>query len=132
MNETVGWHANPGTRAPFIEQVREDMKVIDSAGQEVGEVEYVQMGDPEAATTQGNELDEPGLIGRLGVALAGDEREPDIAEPKRSQLLRYGFIKIDGPGLMDTDRYVRSDRIASVAGDTVRLMVTKDQLPKEG
>jgi hypothetical protein len=61
----------------------------------------------------------------------GDEREPDVPGPLRAQLLRYGFVKVDGPGLTDTDRYVRSDRIASVSGDTVTLSVSKDRLAEE-
>jgi hypothetical protein len=50
----------------------------------------------------------------------------------RARLLRTGYIKIDSPGfLIETDRYVPSDQIASVTDDTVRLRVTKDTLVKE-
>jgi len=114
-----------------IEHVTEGMMVVDASGDEVGKVEYVQMGDPEAATTEGNELPEPGLIGSIGQAIFGDEREPDVPEPKRSQLLRYGFLKVDGAGLTDADRYVRGDMVAGVSGDTVTLRVAKDQLTAE-
>jgi hypothetical protein len=131
VSEDVGWSAQGGSGAGQIAQVTDGMTVVDSAGEKVGDVEYVQMGDPQAATTRGNEPDEPGLIGQVGMAILGDEREPDVPEPKRSQLLRYGFIKVDGPGLTDADRYVRSDRIAGVSGDTVTLTVPKDELPTE-
>ena len=114
-----------------IERVREGMVVADAAGERLGTVEYVKMGDPEAVTGQGNEPDEPGLVGRVGMAILGDEREPDVAEPVRSQLLRTGFIKVDGPGLFGTDRYVRGDLIGAVTDDTVTLTVRKDQLPAE-
>ncbi len=49
------------------------------------------------------------------------EREPDVPEPLRSQLLRTGFIKVDGSGLADADRYIGADRISEVSGATVRL-----------
>jgi hypothetical protein len=114
-----------------IEAVQEGMEVYDQAGNKVGKVEFVSMGDPEAVTTEGNELREPGLIGRVGMALFGDEREPDVPDPLRAELLRMGFIKVDGPGFIGDDRYVRSDQIQSVSGDKVTLAVDKEQVVKE-
>ena len=114
MNEATGF------RTELIERVREGMTVVDAAGAKLGTVAYVKMGDPQAVTTQGNEPGEPGLLGAIPPPVAR-EREPDAPEPLRSQLLRSGFIKVDGPGLADTDRYVSGDRIGEVAGDTVRL-----------
>jgi hypothetical protein len=107
------------------------MEVVDSAGKRIGKVQYVQMGDPGAATPRGNELEQPGLLGSAAIAIAGDEREPDVSEPFRSLLLRTGFLKIDGPDLLDTDRYVRADRVAKVEDDLVRLSVHVSDLPKE-
>ena len=132
MNESTGWNAGSSSGS-MIEQVTEGMAVIDAAGEKVGKVEYVQMGDPQAVTTEGNEpnVGEPGLLGGFGRAIGGDQGEPDVAEPGRSTLLRYGFLKVDGPGLTGTDRYVRSDLIGSVSEDTVTLRVNKDQLPRE-
>lgn len=114
-----------------IEAVQEGMTVVDRAGERVGKVALLQMGDPQAVTTEGNDLPEPGLLGQLGMALVGDEREPDVPEPERSRLLRMGFIKIDGPGLADQDRYVTSDQIAGVTGTTVNLTVLRRQLLRE-
>ena len=116
------------TRAQLIERVRPGMKVVDAGGRAVGEVAYVQMGDPEAATTQGAETAATNV---LEAFVAIGESEPDVAEPLRSQLLRYGFVKVDGPDLADTDRYVRSDRIARVEGDVVTVDVPAELLPKE-
>src|SRR5438105_2182227 len=45
--------SNTGSSA--IARVREGMRVLDVAGSEIGKVEYVQMGDPEAVTTAGNQ-----------------------------------------------------------------------------
>ena len=132
VNESAGW--SPGSSSgSTIERVTEGMTVVDAAGDRVGKVEYVQMGDPQATTTEGSEpnVGEPGLLGALGRAIGGDESEPDVPEPGRSTLLRYGFLKVDGPGLTGTDCYVRSDLIGSVSEDTVTLRVNKDQLPRE-
>jgi|SRR6266536_5127133 len=119
-------HASP------IELVHEGMTVVDSAGKKVGTVEGLKMGDPGAATEQGNELQDQGLLGDIAEALGGDEREPDVPGPIRTRLLRSGYIKVDSPGfLIETDRYVAADQIASVTGDTVRLRVGKDALIKE-
>jgi sporulation protein YlmC with PRC-barrel domain len=123
---------NPwGSQGP-IELVQVGMTVVDAAGDPIGHVAEVAMGDASSATTRGNEPGEPTLLGRLGMALGGDHREPMVPEPKRSQLLRCGFIKVDGrgPDLFDTDRYVRTDLIAGVAADTVTLTVPKEALPR--
>jgi hypothetical protein len=109
------------------------MHVVDANGREVGRVEYVQMGDPEAVTTEGQGEPYRRWPVVLGDALADEFDEPDVPEPLRSQLLRYGFVKIDGPGpeWFDTDLYVRADAIAEVSGDTVKLTVPKERLIKE-
>lgn len=111
----------------IINQVREGMRVVDVTGEELGTVEIVQMGDPEAVTVQGDSLHEPGEAIRdfFGVG------EPDVPEPLRSRLLRSGYVKIDGKGWIDTDRYVTPEVIGGVAGDTVTLSVAKDHLMAE-
>ena len=113
-----------------IARVQEGMHVRDASGEDVGHVEMVQMGDPEAATTAGNE-DRP-HTGLEHVAEAlGAESEPDVPEPIRSRLVRSGYIKVDGPGLLAADRYVPSEYVRDVFDDTVRLSVRKDDLVRE-
>ena len=131
MDASNSWSTTGGSEARLIERVTEGMTVVDLAGEKVGKVEYVQFGDPQAITTAGNEdqAGDTGPLGVLGRAIGGGGGEPDVPEPARSQLLRHGFLKVDGPGLTDTDRYVRSDLIGSVADDTVTLRVHKVQLP---
>lgn len=114
-----------------IEMVREGMTVVDSKGEKVGKVEGLQMGNPEAVTEQGNEVQDTGFLGNIAEAFVGDEREPDVPGPLRARLLRSGYIKVDGGFLIETDRYVPADQIASVSGDTVHLKVPKDRLVKE-
>ncbi|HEV8633949.1 MAG TPA: hypothetical protein VG370_06880, partial [Chloroflexota bacterium] len=56
----------------------------------------------------------------------------EVAQPIRADLLRVGFVKVDGPNLFDTDRYVRADVIEAVEGDTVRIRLPERRLPVEG
>jgi len=106
------------------------MAVVDSRGEQVGTVDLVRMGDPEASTAPDDR--EPvaaGLVGQVLDAFAA--AEPDVPEPLRSRLRRAGYLKVDGPGLTGSDRYVRADQIADVDGETVRLRVPKDRLAIE-
>jgi hypothetical protein len=127
--EMIGGDKESVFKSEPLELVVRDMAVVDRAGERVGTVEYVQMGDPEAVTTQGEDYQTPGIIRDVVRSVVG--AEPDVPEPLRSRLLRHGFIKVDGPGLTDTDRYVRGDYVASVSGDTVTLTVAKDRLAEE-
>lgn len=115
-----------------IEQVREGMTVVDAAGEKLGTVEYVQMGDPDAATTRGTEQTSLGQQLPKSVISGATEPffndEPELPEPLRRQLIHSGFIKVDRPGFGGKDRYFRSDAIQEVVNDTVRLKVHKDQL----
>jgi hypothetical protein len=132
MNQRMTSAGMSVTNLGPIELVREGMTVVDSAGEKVGKVEGLKMGDPEAVTEQGNELQDTGFLGDIAEVFVGDEREPDVPGPLRAQLLRSGYIKVDAPGfLIETDRYVPADQIASVSGDTVHLRILKDRLMKE-
>ena len=113
-----------------IEMVRDGMKVVDSEGKNVGTVEFVKMGEPGAATEQGNETQDTGLLGNMAAAVGGDP-EPDVPGPMRARLLRSGYLKVDGGFFFGTDRYVAPEQIANVQGDTVFLRAMKEQLVKE-
>jgi hypothetical protein len=99
-----------------ISQVLEGMRVFDAEGKEVGTVEYVKLGDPEAITTLGEETesDEPRVAGELG-----------------ERLLRLGFIKVDRKGLLKSDGYVAADEIDRVQDGAVHLTVTDKEMLKE-
>jgi hypothetical protein len=132
MNDPVVGRTS-GLGAHPLAQVREGMRVVDAAGNDVGPVELISMGDPGAATTEGNEFRTQGesLLGGIVRAISADIPEPQLPDPLRSRFLIQGFMKIDGGGLTDTDWYASSDMVAGVSGDTVRLSVLKDQLPEE-
>ena len=112
----------------LIQRVYEGMRVVDADGKDIGKVEMVKMGDPEAITTQGNEV---GTVSGF-VPLDNEYNEPEVPQPIRDDLLRYGFIKVDGPGLFDTDRYFRADVITSVEGDCVCIGLPEARLAREG
>jgi hypothetical protein len=114
-----------------MSRVERGMRVIDARGDEVGKVDLVRMGDAEAVTTAGNDGSPTDLMGRVAQAVLPDEREPDVPEPLRTNLLRTGYMKIDGPDLRDTDRYASSEQVREVSGDTVRLKVARDALATE-
>jgi hypothetical protein len=96
--------------------------VVDSTGKEVGTVKFVKMGDPNAATTEGQEDDSPGFLG-----LGGDSYDlGNLPEQARDQLLRVGFIHIDVSWA--DDRFAGAGQIARVENNTVYLSVPEADL----
>jgi hypothetical protein len=58
--------------------------------------------------------------------------EPDkLPETLRDRLLRHGFIRVNGAGLFNADRYILPDQIASVSDKTVRLKISQSDLIKQ-
>jgi hypothetical protein len=103
------------------------MPVIDVEGALVGSVKYVRGGDPQVSVV-GNDrpfADEP-----LNEAFARSltSVEPQVDSALAEQLIRHGFVKVSGAGLMDHDRYVAADQIACADEDVVRLAARADQL----
>jgi len=114
-------------KTQLIERVQEGMRVIDANGDDIGRVEQLKMGDPEALTTAGNEP----TVSAGYPPFSGDADEPQVPEPIRSDLLRVGYVKVDGPDLFDTDHYLRADAIERVEADKVYLRLPKDRLAVE-
>jgi hypothetical protein len=111
-----------------LERVRNGMVVVDAAGETIGKVGYVKLGDPEAATVDsvdaGNRLDD-------AVVLAlGGHREPEVPADLAERLLRAGYIKIDDKLPLRPDRhyYAPADEIAAVVGESVRLTKNRGEL----
>jgi len=113
-----------------LDAVQPGMHVVDAAGEDVGRIDMIRMGDPEAETTAGNNELRPRPLDLIASAM-GKEAEPDVPEPLRSRLVRGGYLKLDGANLLDTDRYVPMDKVRDVAEDRVRLSVRRDELIKE-
>ncbi len=121
---------SPLDTTPLLERIHAGMAVVDSAGAKPGSIANVQMGDPQAAGTRGNELPRPSFLGQLGMAVFGDEREPNVREPLRAKLLREGFVKIEG-SIGGKSRYAPSSRLIGVSDDIVTLDARAEDLATE-
>ncbi len=118
----------------ILNEVKEGMRVCDSAGDNIGTVRQVFLG---AVSDQAHErgsgpatAPDPGwrddsLIDNLAEALSADDPLPEAV---RGRLLRQGFIRIDTAGLFTSDRYALADQVTSVSDDCVRLSLAKDEL----
>lgn len=116
----------------LLEHVREGMTVVDANGDDIGKVDEVRMGDPQAATVEGQAMGQADTIVDDAAAAFGARKDgPDVPDPFRSELMRDGYVRVDGKGWIDTDRYLRAADIADVEGDTVRLRVAKEALPDD-
>lgn len=98
-----------------VRHVTEGMRVVDADGADVGKVTDLKMGDPQAATAEGQETEQLGLV---SVLLSS---EPRVPEQQARHLLRTGYIKVDRSGLFSGHLYVSGEDIAAVSDDVVRL-----------
>ncbi len=113
-----------------IAAVRTGMRVLDSTGQEIGTVERVKTSDPRVFTADRQTAGEPGsFFGHVVESVSGPE--PDVPPAQVARLVRLGYLKVDGKGLVDTDLYVAADEITGVDQDVVYLSVPRDQLVTE-
>ncbi len=124
-------HIGTGVDTSPMTRVQEGMRVVDAAGEDLGKVEYLQMGDPGAVTTEGNEHRPDDLVGRVLERALPEESEPDVPDTLRTELQRTGYLKIGGHGIGGKARYVSSEHVGEVSDDTVRLSVRKRDLAKE-
>ena len=111
-----------------LELVQTGMMVVDADGKEVGKVEYLELGYGDEEVPDDSLPD----VFRSAVAGLNDRAgEPQLPEPVRTRFRQHGFLKVDDPGLTDTDRYVRGDWVAGVSGDRVTLTLPWAALPRE-
>jgi hypothetical protein len=132
------------SQAPFeppsgnrlLTQIDEGMMVYDCAGEKLGTVEHVYLGEvssdvdkrgggPVTAPSPGS--GESSLIEDVAMAIFPSDHVP---ETLRQRLLRHGFVRIDSTGLLAADRYVMPNQIADVSEDRVTLRVSRDELIK--
>ena len=111
-----------------LELIETGMMVVDAEGKEVGRVEYFELGYGDEEVPNDSLPD----VFRSGAAAANDRAgEPQLPEPVRTRFRQHGFLKVDGPGLLDTDRYVRGDWVAGVGNGRVSLTMPWRALPRE-
>lgn len=110
-----------------MEQIEQGMRVVDVTGEEIGTVEDFKIGDPQAASAEGQgQPDDGGLLVDLAATAFGNE--PDVDDEQAERLLRLGYIKIDRSGLFGGHAYTAADSIDHVAAGTVHLNARRDQL----
>jgi hypothetical protein len=113
-----------------IAQVTPGMHVVDADGEEVGTDIAAAPADRNAVTAQDPPSGAGVLSGKAPHPDDGDE--PEVPADLAARLLRTGYLKVDGQGLLARDLYVEADQVAGVTQDVVQLTVPRDQLaPRE-
>lgn len=129
MNKSTQTHHDDTN---LLTLIHEGMKVIDSRNEEVGSVEFVQIGNDNPATAEmeavspspdpGNEVND--FFVDVARAFTASETLPDELV-RRMEL--SGYIRIDA-GLLRSDRFALAEHIERVYDDTVYLNVTRDRI----
>lgn len=126
--------SNENMNRTILNEVREDMRVCDNAGNEIGRVRQVYLGEVSGeinergdgpATAVESQWHNNTLVDYVARGLAADEPLPEVL---RNRMLREGYILIDSSGLFASDRYALPDQIEGVSDDCVRLRLSKDKL----
>jgi hypothetical protein len=131
--EGITMEPNPkGTQ--LLQQIREGMDVYDANGEQVGTVDSVHFGEPEAITTEsdrGRGEGGGGTENPLGGDSDGslfDILDLGLGPEANERMQRFGYITIDGKGLFSGKKFASSQEITSVSGNEVALSATKDAL----
>ena len=104
-----------------ISRVQIGDRVVDAAGKDVGSVKFVKMGDPTAATAQGQWDYSQSLLG-----WGSDYDLSGLPEQVQEQFMRVGYIHIDIS--MARDRFAGAGMIDRVSDGTVYLNVPEESL----
>lgn len=104
-----------------LSEVREGMDVFNAEGKKIGTVKAVKMGDPQAATPQGQTPEQGGGIVNF---LAGAFSTQEIDQERAQRLLRLGYVEVDGTGI-GNNFYEAADAVERVDDDGVHLDVSR-------
>ena len=102
------------------------MKVYDNDRRHIGMVDDFQFAES-GLTEDGNSIErqcETAIMGVIGEAFGAAE----LSQARRDRLLLEGYVRIDAAGLLDGDRYVLPEEIASASGLELTLNLGRDQL----
>jgi hypothetical protein len=114
------------------EHIEIGMKVYDSELREIGTIDGLKYPADatapgvEPATVDGTGGEDSTLVDAVAEAFGRE----DVPEPLRSQLLRDGYVHLDGKGLFASGRYILPEQISRLTADGIQLNVTKDALIK--
>ena len=107
--------------------INEGMTVVDRAEQVVGAVQLVYYGGASAeAVERAMRLQE--VAAALAPASEGSTFGSDVPPELQERLLRYGYIRIEGPGITGLPCYVAPEQIAGIVGGQVQLHASHDEL----
>lgn len=112
-----------------VSKVTTGMRVVDSAGIDVGTVDLVQRGDPNAVTVQAPTADPGSSLDELIESAATEE--PDVPADLAARLLRTGYLKVSTELVPTGAVYVPADQIATVTDGEVLLDALTTDLPAE-
>ncbi|MFI7022826.1 hypothetical protein [Micromonospora sp. NPDC049900] len=112
-----------------VSRVTTGMRVVDAAGLDVGTVDLVQRGDPNAVTVQAPTADPGSSLDELIESAATEE--PDVPADLAARLLRTGYLKVSTELVPTGAVYVLADQINAVVDGEVRLDVLAADLPPE-
>lgn len=112
-----------------LSRVTTGMRVVDSAGVDVGTVDLVQRGDPNAVTVQAPTADPGGSLDEL--IESATAAEPDVPADLAARLLRTGYLKVSTELVPTGAVYVLADQISTVTPTQVTLTAQATDLPPE-
>jgi hypothetical protein len=104
-----------------ISQVMIGDRVVDSTGKELGKVKFVKMGDPTAATDEGQWSYSASLLG-----WGSDYDLSHLPEQAQEQFMRVGYVHIDVS--FAPDKFAGAGMIDRVEDHTVYLKVPEENL----
>jgi hypothetical protein len=130
MLRAVILNQHPSFPTSPLERVREGMLVVDEQGRRLGTVVRVRLGYPQAVSTDADPTAVSALravvapVGTggstaFGAATPFGTDEAELPEELRQELLRAGYVEVDGPDAHGLARYIHGDRIAEVPSNTV-------------
>ena len=111
----------------LLRQVQTGMEVKDATGARIGNVAYIQIGDPGAVTPG----PAPGALPGEQVALAmGAHPEPNVPPQMVGRMLMMGFIKVNDKRHFRKDHhfYAMANEIVAIEDNTVHLGKLSDEL----
>lgn len=105
-----------------LKDVYVGMNVVDNVGHDIGTVQDMKIGDPQAVTAEGQSPPAPStILGSVAMGLRG--RMGDMPQEQADRLARMGFIRVKHGHLFGHEVYVAGDEVDRVEDNTVHLAI---------
>ena len=110
-----------------LQNVREGMRVVDDSGTAVGLVQDLKMGDTQAASADGQVMEQSPIIGEFPAGSDGPVM-PKVPSEERARLLRLGYVEVRRNGfLRHTSLFVAADEIDRIEDDVLHLSINASE-----